>query len=305
MKSALRRFAVLAVALFFVSTGCGRGGPRPLPLAGFKVEFGEQNIPTQMAADKTVSADIFVKNASARTWPSKPDQEGRYVVNLAYHWLDRKGQVVVFEGLRTPLPQDLDPGESVKLNASIRAPLHPGHYTLEMTLVQEAVAWFSEKDGGQLTVPVSVVEAAAKGSDATGARTISSSAPEIQTDQKLKADKTRESLPDKKNTDALEAKKRANSRLAPSADNPKQEGEQRNPWAVQVGSYSQRRDAESHAKKLSDKGYDTYVVATNVKGRSWYQLRIGRLASRAEAAKLQDALKVKEHLKQSFVVSSR
>jgi cell division septation protein DedD len=301
MRPALWRFAVLAVALLFVSIGCGRDSSNPLPLAGFKVEFGEQNIPTQMAADKTVSADIFIKNASARTWPSK----GRYVVNLAYHWLDQKGQVVVFDGLRTPLPQDLNPGESVKLKASIRAPLHPGHYTLEVTLVQEAVAWFSEKDGGQLTVPVSVVEAA-KGSDVAGARTILSSAPEIQTDQNLKADRTRESLPDKKNAQALGAKKTANNKLAPSADNPKQEGEQRrNQWAVQAASYSQRKDAESHAKKLSDKGYDAYVVATNVKGRRWYQLRIGHLASRAEGVRLQDTLKVKEHLRQSFVVSSR
>jgi cell division protein FtsN len=292
--------------MILVAFGCGCGGPRPLPLAGFKVEFGEQKIATQMAADKTVSADIFVKNASERTWPSKPDQKGRYAVNLSYHWLDQKGQVVVFDGLRTPLPRDLKPGEWVKLNASIRAPQNPRRYALEVTLVQEAVAWFPEKDGGQLTVPVNVVEAAAKGSDVTGARTISSSAPEIPSDQNLKADKTRESLPDKKNAEALEAKKTANSRLAPSEDKPEQEGEQRsNPWAVQVGSYSQRKDAESRAKKLSDKGYDAYVVVTNVKGRRWYQLRIGRSASRAEAVKLQDTLKVKEHLRESFVVSSR
>jgi cell division septation protein DedD len=305
MASIASRSGTLCAFMILVAFGCRRGGPLPLPLAGFKVEFGEQSIPTQMAADKTVSADIFIKNASARTWPSKPDQKGRCVVNLAYHWLDRKGQVVVFDGLRTPLPRDLNPGESVKLNASIRAPQHPGHYTLEVTLIQEGVAWFPDRDGGQLTVPVSVVEAA-KGSDVVGARTILSSAPEIQSDQNLKADRTRESLPDKRNAEALGAKTTANSRPALSAGNPKQEGEQRsNPWAVQAGSYSQRKDAESHTKMLSDKGYDAYVVVTNVKGRRWYRLRIGRLASRAEAVKLQDALKVKEHLRQSFVVSSR
>jgi hypothetical protein len=156
MKPALWRCAVLAVALLFVSAGCGRT-PRPLPLAGFKVKFGEQNIPTQMLADKTVSADIFVENASGRTWPSKPDQRGRYIVHLTYHWLDQKGQVVVFDGLRTPFPRDLNPGEGVKLNAFIRAPEQPGRYTLEITLVQEAVAWFPDRDGGELRVPVEVV----------------------------------------------------------------------------------------------------------------------------------------------------
>ncbi|MGE5303758.1 MAG: SPOR domain-containing protein [Alphaproteobacteria bacterium] len=281
MKPAPWRFAVLAFALLFVSTSCGRGGPAPLPLAGFKVEFGEQNIPTQMAADKTVSADISVKNASERTWQSKPDQKGRYAVNLSYHWLDRKGQVVVFDGLRTPLPQDLKPGESVKINASIRAPQHPGQYTLEVTLVQEAAAWFPEKDGGQLTVPVNVVEAAAP-------------------------DNTRDSLPEKENAEALGVKKTASSRPAPSVDKPEQGGEQRSkPWTVQAGSYSRQNDAETRAKQLSDKGYDAYVVAASVKGRRRYQVRIGHLASRAEAVKLQDTLKVKEHLEQAFVASSR
>jgi hypothetical protein len=168
MKSAPWRFAVLAIALLFVLTGCGRG-PKPLPLVGFKVEFGEQNIPTQMAADKTVPADISVKNASERTWPSKPDQKGRYAVSLSYHWLDQRGQVVVFDGLRTALPRDVKPGESVKLNASIRTPQHPGQYTLEVTLVQESVAWFPEKDGGKLTLPVTVVEDRAMGENVDGA----------------------------------------------------------------------------------------------------------------------------------------
>lgn len=169
MKPASWCFAFLAVALLFVSTGCGRDNSTPLPLVGFKVEFAEQKIPTEMAADKTVSADIIVKNASERTWPSKPDQNGRYAVNLSYHWFDQKGQVVVFDGLRTPLPRDLKPGESVKLNASIRAPEHPGKYTLEVTLVQEAVAWFPEKDGGKLTLSVRVVEDRAMAEDVDGA----------------------------------------------------------------------------------------------------------------------------------------
>lgn len=264
-KPTLWCYAALAGTLLFVSTGCSRDSPHPLPLAGFKVEFGEQNIPTQMVADKTVSADISIKNASERTWPSKPNDQGKYAVNLSYHWLDHRKQVVVFDGLRTPLLRDLNPGESVKLNASIHAPQRPGQYTLEVTLVQEFVAWFPENDGGQLDIPVNVVEAVAK------------------------------------NAEALKEEVNGGP-----ADKPKQEGEQRSrSWAVQVGSYSQRKDAESRAKKLGGKGYDAYVVATSVKGKRRYQLRIGRLASRAEAVKLLGTLKAKEHLTHSFVASSR
>jgi hypothetical protein len=123
---------------------------------GFKVEFGKHDIPTEMMVGQTVAADVAIKNASSKTWPSKPDPRGRNAVNLSYHWLDRKRQVVVFDGLRTPLPRDLNPGESVTLSAAIRAPEKPGVYLLHLTLVQEGVAWFSEKDGGQILVPVSV-----------------------------------------------------------------------------------------------------------------------------------------------------
>jgi hypothetical protein len=114
---------------------------------------------TEMVAGETVLADVTIKNASTRTWPSKPNPRGRNAVNLSYHWLDRKRQIVVFDGLRTPLPRDLGPGESVTLRAAIRAPEKAGDYLLHMTMVQEAVAWFSDSDGGHLSIPVSVAAA--------------------------------------------------------------------------------------------------------------------------------------------------
>jgi hypothetical protein len=75
-----------------------------------------------MKTGKTVSAEITVKNVSPVTWPSKPDKKNRYAVNLSYHWLNQKGATVVFDGVRTPLPRDLKPGESVNLKAAIQAP---------------------------------------------------------------------------------------------------------------------------------------------------------------------------------------
>jgi hypothetical protein len=147
----LKAWPLLALSLFFF--GCDESSPK-LPLAGFKVEFGPHNVPTEMVAGEILLADITIKNASTKTWPSKPNQRGRNAVNLSYHWLDRKRQVVVFDGLRTPLPRDLKPGESVTLRATIRAPEKAGEYLLHVTMVQEGVAWFSESDGGQLSIPV-------------------------------------------------------------------------------------------------------------------------------------------------------
>jgi hypothetical protein len=136
--------------------GCGGDSSPKLSRAGFKVEFGKHDIPAEMTVGQTVSADITIKNASSKAWPSKPDPNGKNAVNLSYHWLDRKRQMVVFDGLRTPLARDLKPGESVTLRAAIRAPKKAGEYMLHVTLVQEGVAWFSEKDGGQMLIPISV-----------------------------------------------------------------------------------------------------------------------------------------------------
>ena len=153
----------LAVSVLVVTLssllGCGGGGPKRLPESGFQVAFESYKVAAEMASGKTVSADITVKNVSPMTWPSKPDHKNRYAVNLSYHWLNRKGEPVIFDGLRTPLPGDLPPGESVLLKAAIEAPAKPGRYMLELTLVQEGAAWFSEKnDSAKLVLPVRVID---------------------------------------------------------------------------------------------------------------------------------------------------
>jgi hypothetical protein len=154
---------LFAVGMMIVTLGgvfgCSKSGPRRLPESGFQVAFESHKVASEIPSGQTVAADITVKNVSPVTWPSKPDERGRYAVNLSYHWLDQKGSTVVFDGLRTPLPRDLKSGESVDLKAQIQAPAKPGRYTLEVTLVQERAAWFPEKRGARLVLPVTVLEA--------------------------------------------------------------------------------------------------------------------------------------------------
>ena len=159
MKLGLWSFALLAAALPFMFNGCkGQRSPELPPIA-FKVEFGAHKIPTEMIAGQQTSADVTVKNVSERSWPSKPNQKGKNAVRLSYHWLDRKGRIIVFEGLRTALPRDLGPGESARLHAAIQAPEKAGKYVLDVTLVQEGVAWFPEMNGAKLSLPINVMTA--------------------------------------------------------------------------------------------------------------------------------------------------
>jgi hypothetical protein len=150
------------VAATLLLAGCGGGqGTKRLPAAGFKVAFESHGVAAQMRSGERVVADVMVKNISPVTWPSKPNAKNLHAVNLAYHWLDRKGRMAIFDGERTPLPYDLKPGDSVTLKALIQPPEKAGSYTLEITLVQEGVAWFPEKGGAKLSIPVEVSAAAA------------------------------------------------------------------------------------------------------------------------------------------------
>ncbi len=156
----VRAVGVGAATFFLVFPLACREGVRPLPEAGFQVEFPAHKIPSALTVGQTAAADISVKNISPVVWPSKPDGRGRYAVNLSYHWLARNHETVVFDGLRTPLPRDLGPGESVDLTMSIQVPERPGRYILEVTLVQERSAWFPERKGAKLALPVKVTEGA-------------------------------------------------------------------------------------------------------------------------------------------------
>ena len=52
---------------------------------------------------------------------------------------------MVFDGARTPLPQDLAPDASVEVDASVIAPNEAGKYEVQFDLVHEGVAWFADR----------------------------------------------------------------------------------------------------------------------------------------------------------------
>lgn len=67
--------------------------------------------------------------------------EGTHAVFLSYHWLDHRGKVVVWEGIRTPLPFPLMPEDRCECELSVLAVDAPGEYVLQLALVQEGIAW--------------------------------------------------------------------------------------------------------------------------------------------------------------------
>ena len=296
------RLRMLYLLVILMAVGC-RGGSPELPPVGFKVEFTGQRVPGEMTTGQRLFAAVSLKNASPRTWPSKPNGKGRNAVNFSYHWLDQKNRAVVFDGLRTPLPHDLRPGDAVELNAAIQAPERPGRYTLVMTLVQEGVAWFSERDGA-ITVPVQVSEAAQ--SKAPQTLTPESRATRSPNDKPGHPAETKKSTPTKKLAVETPAeKKQTRPRTVKTAPAISSRPRTSRPWSVQIGSYAGGEEAGALAKRLKDKGYDSYVAVADVRGKKWYRVRVGHLDSQEEARRLRNRLTATEGFKEALVTNRK
>jgi hypothetical protein len=101
------------------------------PLA---VEWGAWTIGEPEAGTVT-TADAAVTNAGSAAWGDG--------IFASYHWLDDRGNPIVWDGIRTTLPP-LAPGESAKVPMRVRAPIPPGRYRFALDLVAEHRAWLSE-----------------------------------------------------------------------------------------------------------------------------------------------------------------
>ena len=107
-----------------------------------------------------IELTIRVTNPTRETWPHLGDASGAFSVQLSYRWRTPEGKIVVSDGLRTPLPEDLTPGASAEVIARIKTPPEPGHYLLNLSMVQESVAWFSNRQTPPLSIQVAVINPA-------------------------------------------------------------------------------------------------------------------------------------------------
>ena len=72
-------------------------------------------------------------------------------------------------------------------------------------------------------------------------------------------------------------------------------------WSVQISAAPTKNIADKLAQQLKAKGYDGYVVEANVKGQTYYRVRVGRLPNREEAESTRQSLALHESYEQAFV----
>jgi SAM-dependent methyltransferase len=110
-------------------------------------------IPSTLPLGQDVTVEVTIRNQSWRVWTS----EGLdHPVLISHHWLDAGRRPVDYDGLRTPLPRPLAPGDECVAAVRVRTPPRPGGYLLEIDLVEEGVSWFSAAGVPPLRVTVRV-----------------------------------------------------------------------------------------------------------------------------------------------------
>jgi len=149
-------------------------------------------IPT-LRVSQVVTIPVTVKNMGREPWLTEASPSGERPVKLWYHWIDwprktatpgeqisaaageekkksprarraprktsvlrKRGQVVEFGGMRTPLPHEVRPQETVHVAATVKAPSRPGEFLLRLTMMREGEGSFENKGGMPLDIPVTV-----------------------------------------------------------------------------------------------------------------------------------------------------
>ncbi len=125
----------------------------PTPTRPAYPPFGATYAPgllAQIRVNQPATVSVTVKNGSSQTWPAN----GAF--RLSYHWY-QGGVLTVFDGMRTILTAPVPPGGQVTLAANVRGPAWPGSYTIKWDMVQESVAWFSNRGVPTADRPVNAV----------------------------------------------------------------------------------------------------------------------------------------------------
>ncbi|WP_156896715.1 M6 family metalloprotease domain-containing protein [Desulfovirgula thermocuniculi] len=118
----------------------------------YDLSWGPDSTPTEIGTETIIAVPLTITNTGGITWMSR----GSNPVRVSYHWLDSQGRPVVWDGLRTELPRDVAPDETVNVNALLKTPSQPGTYVLRWDLVREGVTWFSWAGAAPRDVSVTV-----------------------------------------------------------------------------------------------------------------------------------------------------
>ncbi len=121
----------------------------PVPLAAYRVEWLDVPNPGVVRAGTLVTTSVRVRNASNYLW-----SPAFHVGAMVRRQGSPPGENV--SSARGLPDRWTNPGESIEVPVTIRAPSTPGLYQLVYDMVFENVAWFSDRGGMPHIVPLEV-----------------------------------------------------------------------------------------------------------------------------------------------------
>jgi hypothetical protein len=122
------------VAWFGHQTSSAVAVTDPARSAGYG--YGDGTIGPSLLATHTYR-DVLVLNSGTATWAAAGP------IRLSYHWRDANGALLAWDGLRSPLPQDIPPGAPTRIRLEVDTPNRPGTYVFQVDGVEDGVTWFS------------------------------------------------------------------------------------------------------------------------------------------------------------------
>jgi hypothetical protein len=128
----------------------------PMPDGGFRAKFSGYADCIRAAAGAKTAVPATIQNGGECAWPSVGNSEGNFVVQLGNHWLTPRGEPVVWDDGRQPLPFDVPPHAQLRMTVTVTAPPVPGSYVIELDMVQEGVMWFKERFSGTALVQAEI-----------------------------------------------------------------------------------------------------------------------------------------------------
>jgi hypothetical protein len=166
LGAGVRRSALAVLGLVVASSALTVVSTRPGSLLGqrlqwwhdeewLRVEYLVDTAPRTVHAGASFNVPVTLRNTGTVKW----ERDGARPTHLAYHWepVDRPMTLEDYEGLRTVLSRDVPPGGVLEVVAKVRGPAAVGAYRLRWDVVQEEVAWFSNRGNGMPEQPVEVL----------------------------------------------------------------------------------------------------------------------------------------------------
>jgi hypothetical protein len=126
-------------------------GEHPIPVGPLAVRWLSYELPRFRAGAEDV-VRLELENAGTAPWRSRRTLG----VQLSHHWLDDRGNAIVWDGPRVALPRPVAPGQRLEAELPVRAPQPPGRYRLAFDLVEELRFWFADVGSFPLELDVEV-----------------------------------------------------------------------------------------------------------------------------------------------------